>query len=344
MEMLLTLGSSVCAGLPMFSFLALIWWLDRYDREPIPLLAAVFLWGAVPSVLLALIGSTLAAVATDAVLAELAHTLAFDVEKASIAVSTAVIAPVIEEPAKALVLLPLLMSRHFDNMTDGFVYGAAAGLGFAMTENYLYFVATADQVDVWLGTVFIRTFYSAVMHATATAAVGAAMGWARFRHPLTLVAAATLGLCIAVGMHALWNGLLSVELYFDTGLGRMLDLILVPIEVLTTFVVFQACLWDEATTIRRELAEEAANGLLPAAHPAIMSSWFRRLGSDWVPAQVDREAYIIAATSLAMRKRQRRELGPRAAPWYSEEVERLRGEIRGLLGPAPGPARALPTT
>ena len=49
------------------------------------------------------------------------------------------LAPLIEEPTKAIILFAIVRSRHFDNTTDGFVYGAAAGLGFAMTENFMYF-------------------------------------------------------------------------------------------------------------------------------------------------------------------------------------------------------------
>ena len=30
------------------------------------------------------------------------------------------------------------LTRNFDNATDGFVYGTAVGVGFAVTENYLY--------------------------------------------------------------------------------------------------------------------------------------------------------------------------------------------------------------
>ena len=58
------------------------------------------------------------------------------------------IAPLIEEPAKALCLLALYRSREFDNATDGFVYGAAAGLGFGMTENFFYFGGPKEFVEI----------------------------------------------------------------------------------------------------------------------------------------------------------------------------------------------------
>src|SRR5262245_58068235 len=43
----------VAAGLPTLIYLALVWWLDRYEKEPAHLLAVTFLWGALPAALLA---------------------------------------------------------------------------------------------------------------------------------------------------------------------------------------------------------------------------------------------------------------------------------------------------
>ena len=40
---------------PMFLYACILWWFDRYEKEPLPLLVAAFLWGAVPSIILALI-------------------------------------------------------------------------------------------------------------------------------------------------------------------------------------------------------------------------------------------------------------------------------------------------
>ena len=39
------------------------------------------------------------------------------------------------------VLLVVAFSSKFDNPTDGVVYGTAAGLGFAVTENVIYGIA-----------------------------------------------------------------------------------------------------------------------------------------------------------------------------------------------------------
>lgn len=332
MQMLLVLASNVCAILPMVAFLAAVWWLDRYDREPVWLIALTFLWGAVGAIVLSVVGSAVLATALGVGVGFGAAVTGAEVDWLTASLGPVVVAPLVEEPAKALILLAIMWNRHFDNMTDGFVYGAAAGLGFGMTENLLYFVVSSGDLVAWSGTVLVRTFYSAVMHATATAIVGAALGFARFRGTLTLTVCGLLGLALATGVHALWNGLLTGEQLIDAhGALMSLNLVLFPFEVLTTFVVFQLCLLEESATIRRELAEEADAGRIPEHHPSIVSSWTRRLRGGWLPPGVDRDAYVQAATSLAMRKKQVRQMGDRAPRFYLDEVERLRRRLVSVL-------------
>jgi RsiW-degrading membrane proteinase PrsW (M82 family) len=37
----------------MLFYAVVFWWFDRYEKEPLPLLIAAFIWGAVPSIILA---------------------------------------------------------------------------------------------------------------------------------------------------------------------------------------------------------------------------------------------------------------------------------------------------
>jgi RsiW-degrading membrane proteinase PrsW (M82 family) len=324
---ILALLSVGCAGLPILTFLALLWWLDRYDREPVWLLLLVFVWGAIGAVTLSLVGNTVALVPLTWVLGSAAamHT------------GAVLVAPLVEEPTKAMVLPLVLRSRHFDNATDGFVYGAAAGLGFGMTENFLYFVGGAAEGDVlaWAATVVIRTFFSAVMHATASSVVGAFLGWAMFRRwPARLLAGAT-GLSIAMGLHGLWNGLITADELLNTGgLFFLADLVLFPLEFLIVFGVFQACLWQEHRTIRAELSQEADLGTLPPHHVPVLSSYLSRMRRGWLPRGLDHGAYVRTATTLAFRRRQHRVSRGRQRRSYEADVERLRRELRAMLAGA----------
>ena len=317
----LTLASIPCAVIPILGFLWLMWWLDRYDREPLWLFLGVFLWGALGAVVLAVLGSGVLSVPLAAMVAQ-------DVERG---LSMTFVAPLAEEPAKALILFFVARSRHFDNVTDGFVYGAAAGLGFGMSENLLYFVNVAGTGDpvAWMATVAVRTLYSALMHAAATSLVGAAIGLAQFRHGPSRTLLLAAGFAGAVAMHALWNGLLALAESGAPVLG-LIDLLIFPLEFGVLVLIFQACLHAEHKMIARELAAEAAAGHLPPAHVPFLASYLRRSRRGWLPPGVDHHEYVRLATTLALRREQ---LARGAEPGFSQlEVERLRAEIAALLG------------
>jgi len=312
----LLLLSVVAATVPMLGFLWLVWWLDRYDREPVGLYLLTFVWGAVGSITVAMLGSCIVELPILILAPGLADTA-----------GAVLVAPLVEEPSKACFLLLLMFSRHFDNMTDGFVYGAAIGLGFGMTENFMYFAdvgATGDAVG-WVMTVVIRTLYSAVMHATATSIVGASLGWAKFRGPAAIVLFGTAGICIAIAVHAFWNGMLTLDAAANAN-GALLgiNLLIFPFEVGFTALVFQVCLLQESAVIRRELREEAEQGRIPPEHPAIIASWWRRGQSWWVPRGLEHDSYVQTMTTLAMRKEQFRLTGD---DFYKDDVAVLREQV-----------------
>ena len=83
-----------------------------------------------------------------------------------------VVAPIVEEITKGLFLLITITNKKFDNITDGIVYGGAIGLGFGMTENFLYFVSYGESISNWIMLVIVRSLFSAVMHCVSTATLG----------------------------------------------------------------------------------------------------------------------------------------------------------------------------
>ncbi|MGZ8610580.1 MAG: PrsW family intramembrane metalloprotease [Actinomycetota bacterium] len=117
-------------ALPVF---LLVYVLDLYEREPLSLLAGAFLWGAVAA-------TTLSAYANEGwglVVARLGGP-----EFAS-RWTAALTAPVVEEILKmaGIALLAIVAAEEFDDVMDGFIYGALCGLGFAVVEDVFYFVA-----------------------------------------------------------------------------------------------------------------------------------------------------------------------------------------------------------
>ena len=144
----------LAAIFPMLAYLFFLWKADKYEPEPIKYLLLHFLWGAFGAVIIAIIGSELLSLSLGSFLTIKSLSL----------VQIILIAPVVEELAKGSLLLRTVKNIKVDNLTDGLVYGGAIGLGFGMTENFMYFISNAEDPQVWISIVIIRSCFSAVMH------------------------------------------------------------------------------------------------------------------------------------------------------------------------------------
>src|SRR5213594_4334301 len=175
----------------------------RYGREPWSTVLKTFAWGAVFSVIIALVFS-LVLVLTLGQIQSLNDFFARRFADPGTAIGVLIVAPVVEEAAKgvgARAGRPQTQSK-----TDGLVYGAAAGLGFSATENLIYGLAALLLPGVGpsgsLVIVAVRSFSSTFLHASSTAVMGYGLAkswlsgrpWAVF--PFYIV---------AVAMHATFN-------------------------------------------------------------------------------------------------------------------------------------------
>ncbi|MEW5872665.1 MAG: PrsW family glutamic-type intramembrane protease [Chloroflexota bacterium] len=116
------------------------------------------------------------------------------------------IAPFSEEILKALVLIWLVRRRNFTYFVDGAIYGFAAGIGFAIVENFNYIFGQESSV---LSVAIGRTLSSNLVHATTSALVGITLGLGRFqrgswRRLLYLL----VGLLAAAAVHSGFNHML----------------------------------------------------------------------------------------------------------------------------------------
>src|SRR5215831_1666446 len=112
------------------------------------------------------------------------------------------ISPVVEESAKALVLIWLIRSQRTGFLVDASIFGFAVGTGFALLENAYYMRSIPDtHLVVWI----IRSLGTAVMHGGTTAifAIGSQL-LAEFRSPKQ-VSIFLPGLLAAVVLHSLFN-------------------------------------------------------------------------------------------------------------------------------------------
>jgi protease PrsW len=188
-------GALVATLLAAVSFPVLIlicFWLDRYEPEPASYRLAALGWGAVAAVILSFIA--------ERILFGLPGTTEF--------VAAAVGAPVVEELAKGLFLVAIVIFRRseIDGVLDGIVYGALVGIGFAFVEDIVYYLQSLQAGQLGI-TFFLRGIMGPFAHPLFTAATGIGIGIAvTTRRPGVRVMAPILGFLAAILMHAIWNG------------------------------------------------------------------------------------------------------------------------------------------
>src|SRR4030042_3167678 len=162
---------------PMLAFAYVVYWVDRYEKEPVALLGGVFLWGAIIAAGAAFIVNSFLGLGI----------YMFSGSQAFTELSTAsVFAPLIEESLKGMAcLLVFLLFRHeFDSILDGIVYAAITAIGFAATENLHYIYTYGFQQDGLNGILymfFVRVILVGWQHPFYTAFTGIGLAVSRLR-------------------------------------------------------------------------------------------------------------------------------------------------------------------
>jgi RsiW-degrading membrane proteinase PrsW (M82 family) len=124
--------------------------------------------------------------------------------------ATVVIAPVIEEFTKPLALHLKSVRNNLDELEDGLIYGAVAGLGFSATENLLYgYSFLSEGIVVFLVLMVVRSFGGCLLHASATALTGYGYGKTVMKH--SSLFGVLPYFILAIFLHGFYNFLLSYE-------------------------------------------------------------------------------------------------------------------------------------
>ncbi|HET7207796.1 MAG TPA: PrsW family glutamic-type intramembrane protease [Terriglobales bacterium] len=138
------------------------------------------------------------------------------------------VSPVVEESAKALVVIWFIRSQRIGFLVDASIFGFAVGTGFALVENAYYLRSIPDiHLIVWV----IRGLGTAVMHGGTTAifAIGSQL-LAELRSPKQ-VSIFLPGLLAAMALHSLFN-----HLFFSPIFSTLATLVTFPLLI---FVVFE---------------------------------------------------------------------------------------------------------
>ncbi len=119
-------------------------------------------------------------------------------------------APIIEEILKSLVLIYLVRRPNFAYFVDGAIFGFAAGTGFTIFENLEYLVRAGAASS--LPVALTRAFSTSLLHGSATAMTGVALGRLRFGRGWSRTLSPILGWTGAVSLHIAFNNTVSREM------------------------------------------------------------------------------------------------------------------------------------
>jgi protease PrsW len=344
--------SSVLAIVP----LALLWFLDRREREHPLLFAAAFLWGGFISTALALPFNSAFFALVDLWVAQHPMVSGLLGPDATILLAAPISAPIAEEIAKAMGVLLIfwLLRPEFDNMRDGIVYGALVGLGFNWYEAALYVAQGYAEYGLapygaQLGGRY--ALFGLGGHALFTGIFGAFLGIAIQTHRRWLrVLAPIAGLLLAVAAHMFNNALPLLGALASAAAGEppprhepppdvgFLDAfvsdsltqlaLFFPLFLIMAIALWRSGVW-ERRVIREELADEVGHAVTPDEYREIAGDHiFRTRRIDQMQPRQS-AALVNAQHELAFRKRRVKDEGndperdPLASGWR-EEITRLR--------------------
>jgi len=303
------------ALLPVPLLIAVVLLLDRLEPEPRGNLVLCFAWGAGVAALLAAVINT----------AGLLFITQPELGTSNGEFFSATFgAPLVEETLKGAVLFWLLWRRRpeFDGPTDGIMYAAMTGLGFAMMENIGYYISALVRPEVGgaqlLGYTFVfRGLLSPFAHPAFTSITGIGVAYAATHRRAGWAAAA--GLLGAMTLHGLWNGLSSSG---GTGVGAAYLLVMAVLIALVAVVIA-----DRRRTVRliwRFLPAYQDSGLVTGADLRMLATLLGRRQARQRARQAGGQAaaramtdYQLAATELAL-VHQRAERGLIGAARFGE--------------------------
>ncbi len=300
--------SLLAAIIPMLFYLILLWKFDKYEPEPLRLVVFHFMWGASVATALGFFGSQIISFPLEILIHE---------PKRTSFIQIIFVAPIVEEIAKSVLLFWTVNNKRFDNLTDGLVYGGAIGLGFGMTENFLYFIAFGDTISSLVWLIVIRSGFSAVMHSMSTASFGAFLSASKYSKDRNKKFLIIVGFVTAMAIHFIWN--FSVSFSGTVLFGMIFIVIIFAIFI----AVFLFALRFEREIIERKLRDEIPNEFIDI----LISSM--RNNKGWFIEEY-REEFIYSSVLLAFRKHEL-EIAPKKNEHYIHDIHKLRTKIHKLL-------------
>lgn len=322
--MLLALFISLLAAIvPTLLYVLLFYWADRYEREPRWLAIVAFFWGALPAIIISLI-------------AELAVGEPFIADPESLAgvvVSGSLVAPIVEELVKGAALVAIFWwkRQEFDGVLDGIVYGALVGFGFAMTENFFYFIGAFDEGGFGSLSViiYLRAILFGLNHAFYTSLTGIGLGIARHkRSSIAQLLWIIVGLTASIFAHALHN--LGASLASVTFISFGLSLFVAGSGLAITLLAIGLSWQHERNIISAELSPEVGRLLSQEEYGQLTGQWRRPARAKRLPTKERRQLLV----EFANRRYRLRRNGYAQEPELVEELAVLQAQLATTYSPA----------
>jgi len=339
-----------------------LWYLDRRERESPYAFAAAFLWGGLIATTVALPLNTAAIMAVTQWLEQFPQLGELLGPDAAMMIGAPLSAPIVEETTKGIgiVLLFWLLRGEFDNVRDGFIYGALIGAGFNWFESALYVQQNFVEFGTapygfQIGTRF--AWLGLAGHALFSGIFGAALGVSRATPKLWLRILAPMGgFALAILGHA-WNN--SLPLFMALAAAQAGEaaptevlapptytvwdamttasltnlVVFLPFALLLAFILYRSGK-AERRVIVEELEDEVGRSVTAEEFAAIEADrTFRTRRIDPRHAQVS-AALINAQNELAFRKRRLKNRG--FDPAHDDLLEQRRAQISALRQRLPG--------
>lgn len=319
--------------------LAILWFLDRREPESRWLYLIALLWGA-------LIASGIAFPVNNIFFKTLGDFVALhpDIkgvlgEDAVMLLTAPIAGPLVEETAKGLGVLLLfwLFRSEFDNVRDGFIYGALVGIGFNLQETPFYitkgFISIGD-IPLYYQIADRLAVFGFAGHPLYTGLFGMGLGLARQTTRRWLRYVAPIGgWLLGFSGHFLNNmiGLtIALVIYFQTGkpvadspatpamvapfLNQWVQHSAIklvsyfPFFLIVGVMLWQSGIW-ERNVIREQLADESEPVITLEEYEAVMRD---RIFQTRCIAGCDRRtsaAIVRAQNELAFRKWRVKQMG-----------------------------------
>ncbi len=193
----------VMAFLPPIIYTIWIRNTEKFNREKWKSIILCFIWGSTIAVIAAII---LEYILNFSLIPSLNGQNIFS------SVSIIIIAPFVEELTKPLALRLKTVKKELDELEDGLIYGAVAGLGFSATENLAYgWDFMSEGLLFFFIFISIRSFGGCLLHASATAWTG--YGYGKTIMKQTSIIRVLPYFLFAIIIHAFYNSLLTFDIF-----------------------------------------------------------------------------------------------------------------------------------